>query len=284
MRLFYLLTAVVLLNSCAEDSITEPTVDQMVVIEEQLASETIQTEFQEILDSSDVHGSILIYDAQQNTFHSNDFDWARTGQLPASTFKIVNSIIGLETRNITSTDSLIFKWNGESYFKKSWEQNLNLHDAFHESCVPCYQQLARDIGIDSMQVYLEKLKFGNMVLDSSNLDMFWLRGDSRITQFEQIDFLQKLHNLKLSISPDTRYVMENLMIIEDSTDVILRGKTGWSSGNNFDNGWFVGYIEIDKKFYYFATNIEPNNDTDLSNFIAARKEVTLQAFNKLGIL
>lgn len=47
--------------------------------------ETEISDFDKILDSFQVNGSILIYDNDKNTFYSNDFDWAKNGKLPAST-------------------------------------------------------------------------------------------------------------------------------------------------------------------------------------------------------
>ena len=72
----------------------------------------VKPEFQSIIDSSDVKGAILIYDLNQDIYYSNDFDWSNKGNLPASTFKIANSIIGLET-GVIEHDSVLFKWDGE---------------------------------------------------------------------------------------------------------------------------------------------------------------------------
>ena len=80
-------------------------------------------EFGKILDSLKVKGSILIFDVKNMTYYSNDFSWAKTGIIPASTFKIPNSIIALET-GIIQSDSTIFKWNGEKRRFKKWEEDL----------------------------------------------------------------------------------------------------------------------------------------------------------------
>lgn len=61
-----------------------------------LPVEVVVPEFQKILDSSDLEGAILIYDKKKNTYYSNSFLESRVQYLPASTFKIPNSIIGLE--------------------------------------------------------------------------------------------------------------------------------------------------------------------------------------------
>lgn len=91
--------------------------------------ETEISDFDKILDSFQVNGSILIYDNDKNTFYSNDFDWAKNGKLPASTFKIPNSIIAVEL-GIIENDTTILKWNGEQRKMDIWEKDLSFKDAF----------------------------------------------------------------------------------------------------------------------------------------------------------
>ena len=153
--------------------------------------------FQQIIDSSLVKGAVLIYDPQKNTYYSNDFDWAKTGHLPASTFKIPNSIIALET-GVVENDSTLFKWDGKKRALAIWEKDMILHEAFHRSCVPCYQEIARKIGVARMKAHLRKFDYGYMLVDSSNLDIFWLEGASRINQFQQIDFLSRFTATKVT--------------------------------------------------------------------------------------
>ena len=90
--------------------------------------ETEISDFDKILDSFQVNGSILIYDNDKNTFYSNDFDWAKNGKLPASTFKIPNSIIAVEL-GIIENDTTILKWNGEQSKMDIWEKDLSLNSA-----------------------------------------------------------------------------------------------------------------------------------------------------------
>jgi len=240
-------------------------------------------EIQEILDSANVSGSVLVYDLQNDIYYSNNFRWAETGHLPASTFKIANSIIALET-GVVKSDSTIFKWEGEKRSLKIWEQDLNLHDAFHYSCVPCYQDVAKRIGVKRMNEYLKKLSYGNMDVDSSNIDVFWLEGNSTISQFQQIDFLKGFYQSELPISSGTEKIMKQLMLIEENDTFRISGKTGWSIRNGNNNGWFVGYIEKDDKVFFFATNIQPEEEFNMEMFPMIRKEITYQALSQLNII
>lgn len=240
-------------------------------------------EFQSILDYADVKGSILIYDFQKKTYHSNDFAWANTGKLPASTFKIANSIIALET-GVVENDSTLFKWNGQQRDIKVWEQDLIFKEAFHLSCVPCYQDVARRIGTERMNYYLSKLEYGNMNVDSTNVDMFWLEGKSKISQFQQIDFLKRFYEKKLLISSRTQSLMKGLMVIQENEDYKLSGKTGWFIRDGNNNGWFVGFIETKKGTYFFTANVEPVGEFNRNSFIKARKEVVHKALKQLEII
>ncbi len=236
------------------------------------------TAFDNIIDSNDLNGSIVFFNEKTNTWFSNDFDWANKRRLPASTFKIVNSIIGLETKVVTDK-GIQFRWDNNQDRRKMWRKNFDLHGAFHASCLPCYQELARDVGLVTMRQYVGRLSYGHMIVDSSSLDNFWIKGESGISQVEQIDFLQRLYNHQLPVSVSTLNKMKKLMVIDSNANYKLSGKTGWGFQNDQDNGWFVGYIEKDEDVYFFATNVTPKETFNMSRFAKIRYAVTLDAFD-----
>ncbi len=250
-----------------------------------LQDSLIQKEsFQKILDQAKLKGAILVYDAQEKLYYANDFSWANTGKLPASTYKIPNSIIGLETKAVAD-ENTVFKWNGEQRFLKSWEADLTLKQAFQRSCVPCYQGVARKIGVKRMNKYIMKLNYGTIVVDSTNLENFWLQGNATITQFEQIDFLKRFQREKLPISKRTFTIVKDIMILKATENYVLRGKTGWSIVGEQHNGWFVGYVESGDQVFFFATNVAPTSkDFDQKAFQENRKVVTYEALQELGVL
>ena len=91
MRYLALLTILFLFSCQNQQSIQEP---------KPPATQTIKVDtavFAEILEQAQVNGSILFYNPEGDSMLSNDFEWAAVQRIPASTFKIVNSIIGLET-------------------------------------------------------------------------------------------------------------------------------------------------------------------------------------------
>ena len=178
-RLLLLLFAT-LVSSCTADQIENKDAhleDQHILLP------ALQT----ILDTAQVEGSILLYDLKNKTYHTNDLEWAHQGRLPASTYKIPNSIIALEI-GIVTDDSTLFKWDGQERGLKIWEQDLIFRDAFHFSCVPCYQEIARKVGSERMNQYLTKLHYGDMKVDSSNIDVFWLEGIQRSANISRLIF------------------------------------------------------------------------------------------------
>jgi beta-lactamase class D len=251
-------------------------------IKNKKTNEILKPEFGNILDSLKVKGAILIYDVKNNTYYSNDFAWTKTGIIPASTFKIPNSIIALET-GVIKSDSTIFKWNGEKRKFKKWEEDLTFKKAFQVSCVPCYQEVARKIGVNRMKTYLKKLNYPGMVFDTLTIDNFWLQGKSKISQMQQIDFLERLYFSKLPISKRTDNIMKNIMLIEKTESYTLSGKTGWSMRNDMDNGWLVGYLETNNSVYFFATNVEMK-DATMKVFPEIRLNSTKEAFKKLKLI
>jgi beta-lactamase class D len=266
------------LISCSTGPVGKKSPEKVII-----QSAVYSPELQEVIDSANVTGSVLVYDQQNNTFWSNDFARCDSGFLPASTFKIPNSIIALET-GVVANDSTLFKWNGEKRRLQAWEQDLTFTEAFRVSCVPCYQEIARKIGPLRMNEYLKKLNYGKMKVDSSNIDVFWLEGESRISMNQQLDFIARFYNKQLPVSDRTRDILKRMMVIEDTGKYVFSGKTGWSIRNGNNNGWFVGYLETKGGVYFVVTNIEPREKFNMDLFPKIRTRISLEAFKKLKIL
>jgi len=239
--------------------------------------------FGKIIESNSCKGSILIYDIENNRFYSNDFKRSQTGYLPASTFKIPNSIIALES-GVIKNENEIIPWDGKKRSLTVWEKDMRFYEAFRFSCVPCYQDIARKVGYPEMCQWLKKLNYGHMLPDSGSLDVFWLEGDFKITAFEQIDFLIRFYFSELPIRPETEISMRKMMKIEETETYTLSGKTGWVLREGMNLGWFVGYLEKAGNVWFVATNIEPGDKDPGDAFPELRLSMSLQAFQNLGVI
>ncbi|UBM57232.1 class D beta-lactamase [Marinilongibacter aquaticus] len=238
--------------------------------------------FQHLLDSAKVKGAVLVYDKHADRFYSNNFAWADSGFLPASTFKIANSINALEN-GIVENDSTMLPWDGQPRYMKSWEADMTFAEAYKKSCLPCYQEIARKTGEQNMRQLLERIEYPGMVFDSTNFDRFWVQGDSKISQFQQVDFLKRLVEKQLPIQEHSYQVLNRIMQIEldEGVPYTLWGKTGWAQTEEANIGWFVGYAQKDGRIYYLATNVQPGEGFNMDDFFAVRMGLSLQALNEI---
>ncbi len=247
------------------------------------ASQPIEIpELKEIFDKYKVDGSILIYNQNENRYIGYNLERCNVAFCPASTFKIPNTLIALETGIIT-LDS-VFLWNGERRTFSSWEKDMTIKEAFKASVVPIYQEIARRIGVDKMKYYTQLFNYGNLDIHEDNIDKFWLEGKSCITQYQQIYFLYKFYNLQLPISENAMILTKEIMLYEAKNDYKISGKTGWAVRQQENITWFVGFVETNENVYFFATNVASNENTDLKSFSTARIELTKAILQELNII
>jgi beta-lactamase class D len=222
-----------------------------------------------MLDNRD--GSITVYNLAMDT----------TRYTPASTFKIVNSLIGLETGKITS-EKMVIKWDGIKRTNEDWNKDMDMSQAFKVSCVPYYQEVARRIGKDSMKLFIDTLSYGNKNM-SGPIDSFWLNNNLKISPDEQLGLLKRLYFDQLPFRKSTQQQVRDVMLQEDNTAYKLSYKTG--SGVHTDGeqiGWLVGWIEENRHVYFFSTLVKTKNAAvDMKKI---RLEITKNILKQYGFL
>jgi len=233
-----------------------------------------------LLANHEVRGAILVLDSIGNIFYGNDSLYSTQGYLPASTFKIPNTLIGLES-GVLEDETTMYYWDGERRYLRSWEKDMNLAEAFQASCLPCYQEMTRKIGTEVMQRLVDTLNYGNMIFDGDNYDSFWVQGASKISPFEQIAFLQRIYSETLPVEKKHLEILKEIMIAKKEPAYILSAKTGWSIQDGINQGWYVGRMKKQGKVYYFATHVAPVNQEETTHFAKARIEVSLRAMEIL---
>ncbi|MGM9507847.1 class D beta-lactamase [Larkinella sp. GY13] len=246
------------------------------------ASVTERPDFERFFTEQKLKGSFLLYDPQRDHYTAYQFERTRQGFLPASTFKIFNTLIGLET-GVLKDERSVMKWDSVKRDIETWNRDNTLETAFKVSCVPCYQEVARKVGLKRMREWVAKVGYGKLDINADNLDSFWLEGKSTITQEQQIDLLRRIHEGKVPFAPKNLAVLKKIMLIDEKPGMKLYGKTGWAGGSANPNiGWFVGYVEKGDKVYYFATNIESPKPVP-ATFVPARRQITEAILKELGI-
>lgn len=234
----------------------------------------------DLIGAKNLEGQVLIYDESSNQYTSSDFEMAKNAYIPASTFKIPNSIIGLETGTID--ENYIFRYGPERESdREMWNKDMGLREAFQVSCVPCYRELARKIGVKKMIAGLDSMDYPGMDITDKNIDMFWLKGESGISSLQQVDFLRRMMTKQFNLKESTRETMARVMAI-DTTDQGMRyAKTGWGSYEGQDLGWYIGYIQKPKNRIFFATLIIRKKGFPEALFAEERVRLTEEV---LGIL
>ncbi|WP_084554929.1 class D beta-lactamase [[Phormidium ambiguum] IAM M-71] len=227
-----------------------------------------------------VDGSIVIYDKNNDRFYEHNQSQNTTAFLPASTFKIFNSLVALET-GVIKDDVAILTWDGIKREIPAWNRDTNLRQAFKDSTVWFYQVLARKIGYQQMKQFIDRVGYGNRQIGTAeDIDRFWLRGPLQITPKQQIEFLRRLESNELPFSERTLDLVKDIMIVERTPTYTLRGKTGWANSVNPNVGWFVGYLQQNNNVYFFATNLAMSSVNDAPK----RLEITRRSLKTLGLL
>ncbi len=203
-------------------------------------------------------GAFVLYDRNKESYIRYNPEQCAERFLPASTFKIINSLIGLET-GVIPDENFVIKWDGTRYETSTWNQDHTLKTAFQNSVVWYYQELARRVGKDRMQQYVDAVGYGNKDI-GGKIDSFWLDGALRISADEQIELLKRLYRDDLPFSQRSMKIIKEIMVLESTDNYRLSGKTGsvWRVGMN-RSGWLVGYVEEKDNVYFFATNIESSS-------------------------
>ena len=235
-------------------------------------------EIEQIFKNAGVAGTFVVYDVSTNKMIGHNQKRAQTRFIPASTFKIPNSLIGLETKAVSSVDEIL-PYGGKPQSIKTWEKDMGLREAIKISNVPIYQELARRITQPKMATALKKLNYGNAQM-GKDINQFWLDGSLKISAIEQTQFLAQLANNTLPLSKGSQLAVKEITLLEQGSGWQLYGKTGWSGRTKPGTGWWVGWVKKDNKVYSFAVNIEIHDEKELNKRIALGKS-SLQI---LGIL
>jgi beta-lactamase class D len=202
----------------------------------------------------DYEGCFVMLDVTNNQYSYHNPEQCAKRMSPCSTFKIPNSLIGLETGVIPDQHHVI-EWDGTVYPVESWNQDHTLASAIANSVVWYYEILAARVGTERMQQYVSAIPYGNE--DISGGSTFWLASSLEISADEQIEFLRRFYTDDLPFSQRSLDIVKEIIILEATDDAVYRGKTGsCMTEDGREWGWFVGYIQRNDTAYIFAVNIE----------------------------
>src|ERR1700754_2229469 len=196
-------------------------------------------------------GTFVGYKVEDYLVIASDTVRSGEGRLPASTFKIPNSLIALETGVVEDPDKDVFKWDGVKRPIEAWNRDHTMRSAIAVSAVPVYQEIARRIGQERMQKYVDLFEYGNRDI-GGGIDQFWLTGNLRIDPVQQIDFLDRLRRGVLPVGKRSQELVRDILPVTKVGDAIIRAKTGLTDKEHGSLGWLVGWSEKGSDIPVFA--------------------------------
>ena len=206
---------------------------------------------------------------------------ARTGYLPASTFKIPHALIALETGVVADVDKEVIRWDGVPREIEEWNRDHTLRSAMKYSVVPVFQQIANRIGSERMKQFVDAFDYGNRDIGGAPLDKFWLEGNLRISALEQVQFLRRLYREELPVSKRNLELVKDIVPEEQSDDIEIHAKTGTlRKDDKASLGWLVGWAEHGGATAIFAMNI----DIHAAPHLAQRMAMTRAILKRIGTI
>ena len=243
----------------------------------------VRDDLANLYDSLQLQGSFIMHDAGKDSWTLIDSAQADVPTLPASTFKIFGSLIGVESGVLSGPDH-VFTWDGIDRGRVEVNKNLTLREAYRVSAYWYFQRLAQQLGPDQLKHWLDTVGYGNADT-TGGYDQCWVAGGLRITPRQQVEFLERVQRGDVPFSTRTLDLVKGIMVQGDTLGYVLRGKTGWAMNDEGSIGWYVGWVEkADGSGPYFFVNRIRTTDTLSTTFAAARKDLAMEFMARLGAI
>lgn len=240
------------------------------------------------------NAGIILRDQSHDAVHYYNLDHDTAHKMPASTFKIMLSLVALEL-GVVQDDKYIIPLNGDSSGRADWDKDLTLREAFEVSSEPYFKEVARRIGKERLQHFLDTVRYGNQKMGDS-VATCWTDNTLQISADEQVGFVRKMYFNQLPFSERSQRIVRSLMLRENANNRKLYYKTGWGQNDKEQELWIVGFAEYEVKVkedknamnksdernyvYFFAQNFEiPKSETDNKNWSEKRIKILNDVLN-----
>jgi beta-lactamase class D len=202
-------------------------------------------------------GTFVGYKVEDYLVIASDIVRSGEARLPASTFKIANSLIALETGVVEDPDKDIFKWDGVVRPIEAWNKDHTMRSAIAASAVPVYQEIARRIGPERMLKFLDLFDYGNRNI-GGGIDQFWLTGELRINPVQQVDFVDRLRRGVLPVGKRSQDLVRDILPVTKVGDAVIHAKSGLLGAERGEAslGWMVGWVDKGNEPTVFALNMD----------------------------
>lgn len=232
-----------------------------------------RSEWDATFDELGVDGTFALHRIGSDRVLVHDPERAATRRIPASTFKVLNSLVALDAGVVGDVDEVV-DWDGEDRGIESWNRDHSLRTAIEVSAVWVYQHVAREVGPARMERAVGDVGYGNADIGGP-IDEFWLRGDLRISPLEQLDFLADLVTDDLPFSVEDQASVREILVRETGDGWTWAHKTGTALSARPVLGWLVGYTTTAGDSWVFAMNLDLGDATDAGSQVDPQLRITL---------
>lgn len=229
-----------------------------------------RADLEAVFAEAGVNGTFVLFDAGDRSGVVVNLEEARERAVPASTFKLPNTLIALQTGEVSDVDEVISPDSGEE---------LSLREALPTTDVPVHQEVADRIGFEQMSTWVDRFDYGNRkVGEEGATDRFWLEGPLEISALEQATFVAELARAELPVDVEHQHAVRDLLAMEEGPDYQLFGRTGLGVNVDPVPGWWVGWVEHGNELHTFALRleIEEEGDADLRESLGRELLVALE--------
>ncbi len=221
-------------------------------------------------------GAAVVYSPAQNHYDIYNRDLAQTRRSPCSTFKIVSSLVAMESGQLRPEESTR-AWSGEQFWNEEWNRDLDFDEAFRTSCVWYFRQLSRRdragadgdgaCGTGIWERRHQRLG-GRLNTNNQNraLTGFWIESSLRISPQEQVAVLARI------FEPGSAYDGENLATLRrvmrgwEQGNMVVYGKTGMGKAEGVTvDAWYAGFAEKDGERRYFCVYLGETKGAEVSS-------------------
>lgn len=246
-----------------------------------------EADYSEYFDG--INGCAVFWNNNTNRYEMYKKESCEKRSSPCSSFKIISTLMGLDSGVIDSADSTM-DYDGTVYPNDSWNKNLGLKDAFQESCIWYFRKVIDKVGPEKVQEYLDNLEYGNCDISEWNgsginplpdLNGFWLESSLKISPKEQVEVLARIFDGESEFSEENIAILKDIMLVQQDEKISVYGKTGTGKNTatgNSDNAWFVGMFENQRERNYFAVRLTDESRKDVNGPKA--KEIALNIINR----
>lgn len=255
-----MLAGVMMLTGCSTNKIVEESKPKEESNE--ITQEDNKEKTEPILNKIDfsknfngIGGGAIFFTPSSNKYDIYNEEVIEEQVSPYSTFKIISTLMGLDKGIITSKDSKL-GYDGKKYSNENWNKDVTLEEAFKSSCVWYFEKLVASLDKSYVEDVLNRLSYGNKDIsawDSNGHNSFWISSSLKISPREQVEVMRKIFSGESGFKKEHVELLKEISKAGGDSVYSIYGKTG--SGRD-TNAWFVGAIELNFEYTYFAIKIK----------------------------